>query len=263
VVVNPENSFPETTSFCVAVPVDDGDRLMIEEQIRAAIEAASSWQLNELSETIWKFHSAGHLDDDAAQGLAELLQARRRLGQIMAAQARESWQQPAPPRYRPYRQRSPDRAASIARRRQLASAGPLPPQLAACFTVSEQAALKVISDTVQAKGYCDLTIAEIAARAGTCETTVRNATREAERLAMISVERRPQRGRKSFTNVIRIIRHEWKVWLSHRQRRPASGIGCKKIGATATDLLSGCDLRDQNGIWRPGWRREGALSEPR
>jgi hypothetical protein len=226
-------------------------------QFFEAIENASGrHQLDDISKKLATALSEGMVGDDDAQELWERIAQRRRRGELMTWEAAASLKQPAPPRHRPYRQRSPDRAASIARRRQLAASGPLPPQLAACFTISELAALRVISDEVQAKGYCDLHIAVIAARAGTCETVVRNATREAERLALVSVEIRPPRGRKNLTNVIRIIRHEWKAWLAHRRQRRAHQIGFKKEGATATDLLSGCDLRDQNGIWRPGWRRE-------
>jgi hypothetical protein len=43
------------------------------------------------------------------------------------------------------RSRSPNRAASIARRRVLAASGVMPPAIAAKFTVSEQAVLRIVS----------------------------------------------------------------------------------------------------------------------
>jgi hypothetical protein len=237
---------------------------MIEEQIRTAIEMASPRQFDELSESLWKLHAGGHLDDGAAQNLAELLQERRKLGRVMTVQAIAARKLPGPPRHRPYRQHSPDRAASVERRRQLAASGPLPPHLAARFTTCELAALKVIADEIMAKGYCDLTIAEIAARAGTCERTVRYATKWADRYGLISVTHRPRVGQKNLTNIIRIKSPEWLAWLSHHRQRPAQRpIGCKKIRATATDPFGGVDCRDKTGIWRPGWRRKEALSEPR
>jgi hypothetical protein len=45
-------------------------------------------------------------------------------------------------------QRSPDRQASIERRRRLAASGPLPPVMAARFTVSELAVLRIVGDEV-------------------------------------------------------------------------------------------------------------------
>jgi hypothetical protein len=52
------------------------------------------------------------------------------------------------------RQRSPDRQASIERRRRLAASGPMPPALAARFTTSELAALRIIGDEVRHHGVC-------------------------------------------------------------------------------------------------------------
>lgn len=45
-------------------------------------------------------------------------------------------------------QQSPQKAASIARRRRLAASGGLPPRIAEHFTVSEQAALRIVLDAV-------------------------------------------------------------------------------------------------------------------
>jgi hypothetical protein len=54
----------------------------------------------------------------------------------------------------------------------------MPPALAARFTQAEMAALRIISDEVRHHGVCGLHIDAIAARAGTCRTTVKNALRE-------------------------------------------------------------------------------------
>jgi hypothetical protein len=237
---------------------------MLKEQFHAAIENASAYQFDDMSQKVWKALEHGLLTDEDVDGLLKALHRRREDGRAVAVQAVAARKQPGPPRHRPYRQHSPDRAASIERRRQLAASGPLPPSLAARFTTCELAALKIIADTVQAKGYCDMTIAEIAARAGTCERTVRYATKWADRWGLISITHRPREGQKNLTNLIRIISPEWLAWLSHHRQRPAQWpIGCKKIGATGTDSFNGVDCRDKTGIWRPGWRREGALSERR
>jgi hypothetical protein len=59
---------------------------------------------------------------------------------------------------------SPDRRASIKRRRQHAAAGQLPPHLAANFTTGELAYLKVLADEFLAHGLCDLSVNETASR---------------------------------------------------------------------------------------------------
>jgi hypothetical protein len=120
---------------------------MFAEQIAGAIERAQFSDLNNLAHVVWKAHAAGHLDDDQAQELAEQLEARRP-------------KQPAPPTsfrpstVKPKRQRSPDKQASIARRRRLAACWPLPPALAAHFTLCEQAVLRVIADEMRYYGSC-------------------------------------------------------------------------------------------------------------
>ena len=72
----------------------------------------------------------------------------------------------------------------------MAASGPLPPQLACHFTTSELSVLRVIADEVRHRGFCDRSVPEIAARAGTCVTTVRNALREARVLGLVSVRER-------------------------------------------------------------------------
>src|SRR5919202_1051326 len=121
-----------------------------------------------------------------------------------------------------------DRARSWERRRRLAYSGPLPPRLAARFTVGEAAALKVIADEVRAHGKCDRTLGEIAARAGVGRTTVQNAIRQAVRLGLVAVQERRRPGARSLSNVIRIISVGWRSWL---QRGGKEG-GFKTVNAT-------------------------------
>ena len=78
-----------------------------------------------------------------------------------------------------------DRRRSIERRRRLAFSGPLPAALAAGFTVSELAALRIIGDEVRDRGSCSLYVEEIAARSGTSRSTVKNAMREAQRRGLL------------------------------------------------------------------------------
>jgi hypothetical protein len=152
---------------------------MFVEHLTRAIAAARTPQLDHLSAELWKAYAAGALSDDDAQAAAEAIRERKLASAPKA---------PPPPKAR--RQRSPDRQASIARRRHLAASGPMPPALAARFTQAEMAAFRIVSDEVRHHGVCALHIDAIAARAGTCRTTVKNALREARRLNLVTVQER-------------------------------------------------------------------------
>jgi hypothetical protein len=175
---------------------------------------------------------AGRLSDAAAQSLAEAVEARRRevrgvdtLAVRAPHVAALAHGRPShfPPKRR--RARSPDRAASIARRRQLAASGPMPPSLACHFTTGELAALRIVSDAVRASGRCAMTIGEVAARAGVGETTARNALRLAARLGLLTIQERRRQGAPSLANVVRVVSREWLAWLT-------KGGGCKKTEPT-------------------------------
>jgi hypothetical protein len=133
------------------------------------------------------------------------------------------------------RPRSPDRQASIERRRRLVASGPLPPPLAARFTWGEIAVMRIVGDESRAKGFCDLCIDAIAARAGVHRTTVQNALREAQGRGevpgspIITVQERRRPGQRSLTNVIHNISKEWRDWLT-------KGAGFKKPSTTDTSI---------------------------
>ena len=77
--------------------------------------------------------------------------------------------------------------------RRFAASGPMPPALAAKFTVSELAVLRIVGDEVSGQGACGLTLAEIAARAGVCRRMDQSALREAAALGLITVQERLER----------------------------------------------------------------------
>jgi hypothetical protein len=130
-------------------------------------------------------------------------------------------------RFRPRRyQCSPDRRASRDRRRTWAGAGLLPPNARGSYTPGETAVLTVIALEVKRRGFCDLPNDRIAATAGVCRTTVKNALRRAKDVADITVTERPVPGRKSLTNVVRIVSRKWLTWI---QRGRAAGIGGKTV----------------------------------
>ena len=196
--------------------------------LAGAIDAAHPKQIDYLSRQLWQAHGAGHIPDNDAQDLAERLHRRR--SESSAAQgALFPIPAPQPPAHRnaptgflrPPAQFSPDRRRSIERRRRLAASGPMPPGLASGFTVGQLAVLRIVGDEVHAKGTCDRSLAEIAARAGVCRKLAQLTLRMAARDGLITVQRRPRPGRKNLSNVVRIISAEWLTWLRHRNHRPS------------------------------------------
>jgi hypothetical protein len=198
------------------------------EQFRTAIAVASFRDLDNLSRKLWAAHGVGVIDDDQAQRLAELIQQRRPPAAYNLASTLIAG---APARHfiqRSPEQRSPDRRASIERRRQHAATGPLPPAIAAGFTTGELAVLKVLSDEVLAHGVSDRSLNELAARAGVCRSIAQRAVRLAELDGLVTVQRRPRSGRKHLTNVIRVVRAEWLDWLAKGRRKTYAVGACSR-----------------------------------
>jgi hypothetical protein len=172
---------------------------------------------------VWSAWARGELSDDQAQSAAEA--AHR--GVPRAADTFKTARAAFPARRV---QRSPDRQRSIERRRRLAASGPMPPALAACFTVSEQAVMRIVADEIRVHGCCYRHIDSIAARAGVGRSTVKNAVRQARRLGLLHVqERRRAGGLKSLTNIVKIVSREWLLWIN---RGPKATV--KKITPTDT-----------------------------
>lgn len=189
---------------------------MFAEQLSTAIASSTPNQLHHLSKQVWQAWAAGHLTDAQAQNAAEEIQARKGgmpgyLGSSNNAPTAFPVARVTFPKRRI--QQSPDRRRSIERKRRLAASGGLPPALAARFTISEQAVLRIVADEVRANGCCSLCIDAIAARSGTSRATVQRALREAQVLGLIVVQERRRAGQKSLTNIIRVIMQEWRTWL--------------------------------------------------
>lgn len=146
------------------------------------------------------------------------------------------------------RPKSPDKEASRERRGVLASTNPLPSQLHRKFTEAQRAVLKVVGDEVKRKGWCQLYVAEIAARAGCCMTTARDAIHLAASCFMLTVQERRRNGRPHLSNTIRIISHEWRRWIAspnffafpeigNASIRRSEGGASKDLGPTDKGLL--------------------------
>lgn len=231
---------------------------MLADQISTAIDGAKSVAaLDHLAKLVWQGIGADAIGDDEAHGLLARLQARR--GQARADRQPVGLPPGRPSIFPPRRpQPSPRSAKCLARRRQLAAAGPLPPHLAAQFTCAELAALMIVRDEVRAHGACSRSIAEIAARAGVGRTTVQNALRLAARLCLIIVQERRRDGQKNLPNVIRIVNREWLAWNATRPRpKRGSSIGFKLVNPTGNE-----DKR-KNGFTRKRGRLGGAAEHYR
>ena len=223
---------------------------MLADDIADRIAIACPGELDGIIKDMWVDHTHGLLADNEMEILDEAARTRRE-----AFQERRQAARPGPAR-RPgnapwgrarRRQRSPDKQASIERRRRLVASGPLPPPLAARFTWGEIAVMRIVGDECRVHGCCTLHIDAIAARAGVHRTTVQNALREAQgregRPGIITVQERRRRGQRSLTNIIRIVSREWLNWLHKGPSRSAMGVGSKctatkKSSTTDTGLFS-------------------------
>ena len=154
--------------------IPNGEAMLAEQFHAAAAAARNTAAVDEIARLTWRAHAEGHILDAEAEAISEALQGRR------AAFAARRTQQAVSPsiglsaRRRPT-PRSPDRQASLERRRRQAASGAVPPALAARFTTGELAVLTVIARQCQRAGVCSLPIDAIAALAGVSRTTVQNA----------------------------------------------------------------------------------------
>jgi hypothetical protein len=200
-----------------------GLEMFIDELKRAAV-AASPLELPRIAETLRKAHRDGLVSDTDAHSLGETLAV---------------WMaQPAKERRRNRRGSRPRSPESMERRRRWAASGCLPPALAAHFTLAETAVLALVAAEVRKRGACTLTIGHLAALAGVCDTTVRNALRQAEALGFVRIEERRLTGWRNAPNLVTVTSPEWRVWL--RLHRPTGG-GCKLAKSTPTKIIKqGC-----------------------
>ncbi len=184
---------------------------MFAEEIRRAVQAMPRGRLPELSAAVWKGFAAGAIAEQEAQSLAELIEARKAVPVA-----------PAQPRRVGSRPRSPE---SMERRRRWTSSGWLPPQLAARFTMAENAVLSVVAAEVSRRGKSMLTIGAIAGQAGVCKATVRSAILQAAALGLLTSEEWRLTAFRNAPNTVKIVSPEWRTWLRLRQRSGGSDAG--------------------------------------
>jgi len=132
---------------------------------------------------------------------------------------------------------SEERAKEVSRRRKWGGGGNMPEDVREYYTEGERAALSVIADRCKSRGFCDMTVPEIARVAGVGHTTVQNAIRKArsKECSHISVRERPQAGGKNLPNIIKIICSSWLGWIKR-------AIGFKRLNTSETTVKNSLSL---------------------
>ena len=237
------------------------------DEIRRQVEAAPRAALPAVTAALWRAYGDGKVTEAEAEVLSGLID-RRQLAETQLRFERTS-NRPATvtpqvahpikngsnraerPR-RPGAGSRPRTDASMERRRHWAASGRLPPGLAVRFTLAEQAVLSLVAAETARRKDCRLSIENMAAVAGVCRSTVKNAIREARQLGLLTVEERQITGFRNDTNVLRIISPEWLAWirlarkgghgslpLSRREGHHGptfQGTGVKSVTGTANDV---------------------------
>jgi hypothetical protein len=220
------------------------------DEIRRQAEAAPRAALPAVTAALWRAFGEGKVTEAEAETLSVLIAARREThvtsrrtdpGQIPNPSAISETHVgigtaavAAPRRAMGSRPRTD---ASMERRRRWAASGRLPPAVAARFTLAEQAVLALVAAETARRKDCRLSIENMAAVAGVCRSTVKNAIREAARLGLLTVEERQVTGWRNDTNVLRIVSREWLAWLRLTRRTLPPGGGVKSSTTTPTQVL--------------------------
>lgn len=180
---------------------------MFADEIRRAVEASPRVKLPELAALLWRAFGQGQVTEVEAEALSALIEARKVVPAAVPAAARVGSR--------------PRTDTSMERRRRWASSGRLPPQLAARFTLAEQAVLAVVAAEVVKHGDLRLCHEAVAAIAGVARSTVRATLRRARDLGLVEVEERRLTPWRSLPSIVRIVSVAWKAW--NRLARRGSG----------------------------------------
>lgn len=199
------------------------------------LTASSAQQIDEYAKAAWILNGEGLIDDAAMEYLAPVIEHQRHVNgaggrsRQRTAHSTVVHRRPAVPQQ--------FRARSLLRRRMLAKNGIIPTCIAKLFTVSKLAVLAIIAQEVLQKHSCNMSLPEIAARAGVGCTTARYAIREAAQLGLISVRENRRNATWNWPNTIRVICHRWCRWLDNRRKQtPEKKRGNLSSGIPSTPL---------------------------
>ena len=259
---------------------------MLSEHIEAALGGPLTGPaLEEIARVMWRAFAAEAFDWAEAERLDGLIRARQ--ARMKAAggaggppggagglrRASAALYEALAAMRRPRTPRSPDRQASVERRRRVSSSGALPPGPAGWLTEGQRAVLTVVGrEAARGVPSCTWPIAKIAALAGVERSTVQGALRLARGLGLVRVRQRRRWGAKSDTNVVTVEDPAWWGWLKRHPKRVADeasssgassgGGGSKPSGPTATEELRR-EKRVAEEAGRPPERgREGPRGRP-
>jgi hypothetical protein len=231
---------------------------MLADDIVDRIAIARADELDRITKDMWVDHTHGLLTENEMEVLDEFARTRR--------EAIQGPRQPGPPRpphrpfsaprrpaRRPPQQHSPDRERRLERRRRECSSGLMPPRIAALFTEGERSALAVIAKEIKLRGeHCNLYIGQIESLAGVKRSTVKNATRKAKSLGLLTVGEWKQAPDWNGPNRIRIIAKDWVTWLAHHRELKMT---VKPMTTTRNQYLN--PARFHPGERPQGYRKEG------
>lgn len=234
-------------------------------EIRRAVEAAPRTGLPQVAALLWKAYGDGQVSEAEAEALSTLIEARKGAPRDPSMAPRASDPQalsnlPATRRAVGSRPRSPE---SMVRRRRWAASGRLPPQVAAHFTLAQQAVLALVAAEAVRRGDCRLCHAHLAAVAGVAPSTVRATLRLARDLGLVSIEVRRITGWRNESSVTRIICPAWTAWnrLVCRPGRPGGGAISAAPTPTRSQNLAASSSSRPSISGSTGWRR--GTHEPR
>ena len=221
------------------------------DEVRRQAEAAPRAALPAVTALLWRAYGGGKVTEAEAEALSVLIAERTaskdglrgqspnpRGTDPEGAKAEPRKLVEDPRRSVGFRPRTPE---SMVRRRRWATAGYLPPQIAALFTVGEGAVLAVIGREIATKGRCTLAMGHIAALAGVSVTTAKRALRQAALIGLVEIELRRVTGFRNDTNRVTLKSREWTSWLRLRLPRavcPAVGGGGQFATSTNNRLES-------------------------
>ena len=187
------------------------------------LAARTLQQVDECAKSAWILNGEGLVGDSEMAYLAPIIEHQRKAirtqpqfrlqptGYLPLAATRSSHRRPTIPQSK--------RAAAWLRRRTLAKNCIIPTCIAGRLTVSKLAVLAVIARAVMDHGQSNMSLPEIAARAGVGCTTARYAIRDAVRMGLIRVSENRVNGLWSRPNTISIVCGRWLRWLRGRPKK--------------------------------------------